>query len=81
SGIETVEVRLDDGDWTKTDLAEEVSIDTWRQWRAEFAGVEPGSHTLTVRATDKDGTVQTAKRRDSIPNSATGHHHIQFRVE
>lgn len=81
SGIETVEVRLDDGDWTKTDLAEEVTIDTWRQWRAEFAEVEPGSHTLTVRATDKDGTVQTAKRRDSIPNSATGHHHIQFRVE
>ncbi|MCD1286846.1 MULTISPECIES: molybdopterin-dependent oxidoreductase [unclassified Brevibacterium] len=81
SGIETVEVRLDDGDWTKTDLAEEVTIDTWRQWRAEFSGVEPGSHTLTVRATDKDGTVQTAKRRDSIPNSATGHHHIQFRVE
>lgn len=81
SGIETVEVRLDDGDWTKTELAEEVSIDTWRQWRAEFAEVEPGSHTLTVRATDKDGTVQTAKRRDSIPNSATGHHHIQFRVE
>lgn len=81
SGIERVEVKLDDGEWTQADLAEEVTIDTWRQWRAEFAEVAAGSHTLTVRATDKDGTVQTAKRRDSIPNSATGHHHIQFRVE
>lgn len=81
SGIDRVEVKLDDGEWTQADLAEEVTIDTWRQWRAEFAAVAAGSHTLTVRATDKDGTVQTAKRRDSIPNSATGHHHIQFRVE
>ena len=81
SGIERVEVRLDDGDWTEATLAEEVTIDTWRQWRADFSEVEPGSHTLTVRATDKDGNVQTAKRRDSIPNSATGHHHIQFRAE
>ena len=81
SGIERVEVRLDDGDWTEATLAEEVTIDTWRQWRADFSEVEPGSHTLTVRATDKDGNVQTAKRRDAIPNSATGHHHIQFRVE
>lgn len=81
SGIDRVEVRLDDGEWTEADLAEEVTIDTWCQWRTDFAEVEPGSHTLTVRATDKDGTVQTAKRRDAIPNSATGHHHIQFRVE
>ncbi len=81
SGIDRVEVKLDDGDWTQADLAEEVTIDTWRQWRADFSEVEPGTHTLTVRATDRDGTVQTGKRRDSIPNSATGHHHIQFRVE
>ncbi|WP_420096650.1 molybdopterin-dependent oxidoreductase, partial [Brevibacterium sediminis] len=63
SGIDRVEVKLDDGEWTQADLAEEVTIDTWRQWRAEFAEVAAGSHTLTVRATDKDGTVQTAKRR------------------
>ncbi|MGC2942039.1 MULTISPECIES: molybdopterin-dependent oxidoreductase [unclassified Brevibacterium] len=81
SGIKRVEVRLDDGDWAEATLAEEVTIDTWRQWRADFTEVETGTHTLTVRATDKDGTVQTAKRRDSIPNSATGHHHIQFRAD
>ncbi|WP_241896917.1 molybdopterin-dependent oxidoreductase, partial [Brevibacterium epidermidis] len=81
SGIDRVEVKLDDGEWTRADLAEEVTIDTWRQWRTDFAEVAAGSHTLTVRATEKDGTVQTGKRRDSIPNSATGHHHIQFRVE
>ena len=81
SGIKSVEVKLDDGDWENAELAEEVNIDTWRQWRADFTGVKAGTHTLTVRAKDRDGTVQTSKRRDSIPNSATGHHHIQFRVE
>lgn len=80
-GIERVEVRLDDGDWTRAELADEVTIDTWRQWRADFRGVKPGSHAVTVRAYDRDGNVQTSRRRDSIPNSATGHHHIQFRAE
>lgn len=80
-GIERVEVRLDDGDWIQAELGAEVSVDTWRQWRARLRAVGPGSHTVTVRAHDRDGNVQTAKRRDSIPNSATGHHHIQFRVE
>ena len=58
-----------------------MNIDTWRQWRADFSNVGTGSHTLTVRAIDQDGNVQTPERREAIPNSATGHHHIQFRVE
>lgn len=81
SGVKRVEVKLDDGKWTSADLADEVNIDTWRQWRADFSKVGTGSHTVTVRAIDHDGNVQTPKRRKSIPNSATGHHHIQFRVE
>src|SRR5699024_4782798 len=46
SGIDRVEVKLDDGEWTRADLAEEVTIDTWRQWRTDFAEVAAGSHTL-----------------------------------
>lgn len=80
-GIDRVEVRLDNGDWTEAELGVEATVDTWRQWRAEFDDVRSGLHSVTVRAVDKDGTVQTAERREAIPNSATGHHRIQFTVE
>ena len=80
-GIARVDVRLDDGDWTPAELGAEATVDTWRQWKAEFPDVGSGLHAITVRAVDKDGTVQTAERRESIPNSATGHHRIQFTVD
>ncbi|MGO2554986.1 MAG: molybdopterin-dependent oxidoreductase [Brevibacterium aurantiacum] len=81
SGVKRVDVKLDDGGWTQADLGDEVNIDTWRQWKTGFSDVKAGSHTVTVRAIDQDGNIQTPERRKSIPNSATGHHHIQFRVE
>lgn len=81
AGIERVEVRLDEGEWIEADLGSEASIDTWRQWRHEFADVSPGAHAVTVRAVDANGTVQTGERRRAIPNTATGHHRIQFRSE
>ncbi|WBL19715.1 molybdopterin-dependent oxidoreductase [Citricoccus sp. NR2] len=79
-GIASVQVRLDDGDWTDAELGAEVNVDTWRQWRLAVP-VEAGRHALTVRAIGRDGTVQTAERRDPIPNSATGHHRVEFRAE
>ncbi len=79
-GVARVDVRLDDGGWQEVELAEEVSIDTWRQWRHEFRDVEPGQHAVTVRAIDRAGTVQTAERTEPIPNAATGHHRITFTV-
>lgn len=79
-GIAAVEVKLDDGDWQAAELAAEVSVDTWRQWRLSFDGVEPGRHAATVRAVTTSGEVQTGVRRDPIPNAATGHHRIEFRV-
>ncbi|MGJ9424467.1 molybdopterin-dependent oxidoreductase [Nesterenkonia halotolerans] len=79
-GVETVEVRLDDGDWESVELAAEVNTDTWRQWKHTFADVDSGRHSVTVRAINAEGEVQTGERRDSIPGSATGHHRIEFRV-
>ena len=81
SGVKRVDVKLDDGEWTSAELGDEVNIDTWRQWKTGFSDVDTGLHTVTVRAIDQDGNVQTPERRKSIPNSATGHHHIQFSVE
>lgn len=80
SGIEEVEVRIDDGDWQPAELASEVSIDTWRQWRYVYADAEPGRHSVTVRAINADGETQSSERRDPIPNAATGQHRIEFRV-
>ncbi|MGJ9372751.1 molybdopterin-dependent oxidoreductase [Nesterenkonia sp. CF4.4] len=80
-GIAEVEVRLDDGDWESVELADEVNIDTWRQWRHTFADVDAGRHAVTVRAINAAGVTQTDERRDPIPNAATGQHRIEFSVE
>ncbi|WP_200174919.1 molybdopterin-dependent oxidoreductase [Tomitella cavernea] len=73
-GIAAVEVRVDDGPWHPATLAEEYSIDTWRQWFWDWdvAAADAGSATLQVRATDGDGVVQTPERTPPIPGGATG---------
>ena len=52
------------------------SDDTWVQWAATL-DVEPGDHTLAVRA-DEDGDVQTGVEHDVLPDGATGWHEIDF---
>ena len=71
-GIQRVEIRVDDGEWNEVELATEVNVDTWRQWRWTWADATPGSHRLTVRATDADGNVQTEERQPPFPDGATG---------
>lgn len=78
-GISGVEVAVDDGDWQPARLAEELGAATWRQWLWEW-DARPGRHTLTVRATDGDGTVQTAAPSRPAPDGATGHHQVAIDV-
>ncbi|MCP9623264.1 molybdopterin-dependent oxidoreductase [Nocardia otitidiscaviarum] len=78
-GIRAVEVRIDDGDWQPARLAAEPSVDTWRQWVFEWDAT-PGEHTVTARATDGTGAVQSAERRDVVPDGATGHPTVTVRV-
>ena len=73
TGISGVEVRADDGDWVGAELAEVTGTDTWVQWRVEL-DLEPGEHTVTVRATDADGETQTADQAPPAPDGATGWH-------
>ncbi|SMX67402.1 MULTISPECIES: molybdopterin-dependent oxidoreductase [unclassified Brevibacterium] len=80
-GIAEVRVRIDNGDWHTAELSEELTTDTWRQWRCPFDDLEPGTHTVTVRAVDEDGNVQISERRPAIPGSATGLHDRQFVVD
>ncbi|MFI5977311.1 sulfite oxidase [Streptomyces sp. NPDC051452] len=79
-GIDKVEVRIDDGPWQETDLAAEDTRDTWRQWSLPWQATK-GGHTLTVRATDRTGTVQTDKRTRTIPDGAGGWHSVVVTVE
>lgn len=79
TGIGAVEVRADDGDWVPAELAETVGPDTWRQWHVSLDLAE-GDHTLTVRATDADGLVQTEAEAPPAPDGATGWHTVQVSV-
>jgi DMSO/TMAO reductase YedYZ molybdopterin-dependent catalytic subunit len=74
-GVEAVEVRVDDGPWQPARLATAVGADTWRQWVHEWDAT-PGRHTITARATDGTGAVQTSERAEPIPDGASGWHSI-----
>ncbi|MET9498617.1 molybdopterin-dependent oxidoreductase [Streptomyces sp. NPDC006552] len=79
-GIDKVEVRVDDGPWQEARLAAEDTRDTWRQWSYAWQATK-GGHTLTVRATDRDGRAQTDKRTPTIPDGASGWHSVVVTVD
>ncbi|GAB3501352.1 molybdopterin-dependent oxidoreductase [Amycolatopsis cihanbeyliensis] len=74
-GIARVEVRLDENEWQRAELATEVNVDTWRMWRAVL-DVPPGEHRVSCRATDRSGYVQTGQRAGVVPDGATGWHTV-----
>jgi DMSO/TMAO reductase YedYZ molybdopterin-dependent catalytic subunit len=80
-GVRAVEVRIDEGDWKPADLGASYSNDTWRLWSFEWQASQPGSHTVTVRATDNTGAVQTSVAADPVPDGASGWHTVSFAVK
>ncbi|MGW1297240.1 molybdopterin-dependent oxidoreductase [Streptomyces sp. NPDC002533] len=79
-GIEKVEIRVDDGPWRPARLADQATVDTWRQWTYPWKAT-PGGHTLTVRATDGTGETQTEKRTKTVPDGASGWHSVVVSVD
>ncbi|MCK9795675.1 molybdopterin-dependent oxidoreductase [Isoptericola sp. 4D.3] len=79
TGVERVEVRVDDGAWVAAELADTVGPDTWRQWRLDWDAA-PGDHLVAVRATDADGNVQVEAQAPPAPDGATGWHTIELTV-
>ena len=79
-GISRVEVQVDDGPWLEARLAEDASIDAWRQWVLDWDATA-GSHVLRVRAWDESGQVQSSAARPPAPNGAEGLHAITVRVD
>jgi DMSO/TMAO reductase YedYZ molybdopterin-dependent catalytic subunit len=84
-GVRTVEVRIDSpnshGDWQQAVPGASYSNDTWRLWSFDWQATEPGAHTITVRATDNTGAVQTSEEADPVPDGATGWHTVSFTVK
>jgi DMSO/TMAO reductase YedYZ molybdopterin-dependent catalytic subunit len=76
-GVRAVEVRIDDGLWQPADLGANYANDTWRLWSYRWVA-SPGSHSITVRATDNTGAVQTADETGVVPDGATGWHTVAF---
>jgi DMSO/TMAO reductase YedYZ molybdopterin-dependent catalytic subunit len=79
-GIDKVEVRIDDGPWHTARLADALGLDTWRQWTLPW-NAEPGRHTITARATDGTGELQTDLRAEPFPNGASGWQSLLVTVE
>lgn len=79
-GISKVEVSIDDGPWQEARLSEPLGAASWRQWQLPW-DASPGTHTISVRATDGEGVTQTAEERAPIPSGATGHHTVRVTAE
>ncbi|MEV0673779.1 molybdopterin-dependent oxidoreductase [Mycobacterium sp. NPDC050441] len=79
-GVKGVEVRIDDGPWQPAQLGAAYSDQTWRLWSLPWQASGPGSHTVTVRATDNTGAVQTSDEAPTVPDGATGWHSVSFTV-
>ncbi|GAA4264427.1 molybdopterin-dependent oxidoreductase [Frondihabitans peucedani] len=80
TGVSAVHVRIDGGPWLEADLADSVSDDTWRQWVYRW-DAPAGEHRVQVRATSKDGTVQSSKNVSPAPNGAEGWDEITVSVK
>ena len=58
--IAAVEVRIDNGPWTRAALTDaDQPPFTWRFWSLDWAA-QPGEHSITSRAIDASGNVQPA---------------------
>jgi DMSO/TMAO reductase YedYZ molybdopterin-dependent catalytic subunit len=79
-GVRAVEVRIDDGVWQPAEPGASYSNETWRLWSFPWQAKSPGKHTITVRATDNTGAVQTADQVGTVPDGATGWHTVNFTV-
>ena len=63
------EFRLDSGSWQATASTSTGDLT-----------VGAGAHTITVRATDGTGALQTSEVADVVPDGATGWHSVSFTV-
>jgi hypothetical protein len=66
-----MEVRIDGGTWQAARLADELSIDCWRQWVFDWDATS-GNHLIEARATDAVGGIQSGVSKAVAPDGAEG---------
>ena len=80
-GISKVEVSVDGGKtWNPATLKTPLSPYSWVLWAYTWTPTNKGSTTVTVRAYDGAGNVQTPFAEQPFPNGASGLHSIQVTV-
>jgi DMSO/TMAO reductase YedYZ molybdopterin-dependent catalytic subunit len=73
-GIQKVEVSTDGGlTWHVASLQPPLSEDSWVFWSWQWTPTQRGTYTLTCRATDGTGEVQTSHIQGTVPNGGTGY--------
>ena len=70
-GVAGMEVRIDGGMWQAARLADELSIDCWRQWVFDWDATS-GNHLTEARATDAAGGIQSGVSKAVAPDGAEG---------
>lgn len=79
-GIQAVEISADQGrSWSPASLADAMAPMAWRLWTADWMP-QAGTPSLTVRATDGTGAVQTADVRPALPDGSSGYHSVTVRA-
>ncbi len=77
--IARVEVRVNGDSWMDATLGPELANTTWRQWWVDWKAVK-GTSSITVRATNSSGEVQSSNIVGTVPNGAEGWHTINVKV-
>ncbi|HEY0753157.1 MAG TPA: molybdopterin-dependent oxidoreductase [Ktedonobacteraceae bacterium] len=76
-GIQQVEISTDDGQtWNQAQLAPPLSKDAWVFWTYQWHPTDRGHYTLSARATDGTGQLETKATQSTVPNGATGYHSV-----
>ena len=79
-GIERVETKIGDEDWTPCHLGQALGDESWVQWHREWTPDRSGTHRIQVRATDGTGTTQGGFSVPPRPNGAEGWHSLRVDV-
>jgi DMSO/TMAO reductase YedYZ molybdopterin-dependent catalytic subunit len=80
-GISKVEYSTDGGrTWTEAPFKSPLSPLTWVIWQASWTPAAEGAYELRVRATNKDGAMQSASIAASYPTGSSGYHTVRIAV-
>jgi DMSO/TMAO reductase YedYZ molybdopterin-dependent catalytic subunit len=80
-GVSKVEVTTDGGrTWSAALLQKPLARAAWTRWAYRWTPDASGEIEIACRATDGDGTTQTAEIAEPHPAGATGYHRITVRV-